>query len=464
MTKPLSQTQVAGWGRTRPVATDLVVHGRRTGSGLWANVGRRGLIARGLGRSYGDAAQNAGGLTLDMTGADRDSGVDAAPRFIGPGLVTVGAGVSLDALMRWSVPQGFFVPVTPGTRFVTVGGAVAADVHGKNHHRDGSFGAAVTRLAIETPADGLVETGPGRDQFDATVGGMGLTGIIIEADLKLVPIESGAMWVTTRQLPDLDGVLAALREADRTDRYTVAWLDPLARGRGLGRGLVMAGDHATVDQLEGRWTRDPLAFDPAVRLGTPEGLPNGLLNRATVRAFNALWYHKSSGARASSGAREGLESITAFFHPLDGVRHWNRLYGARGFVQYQFVVPDEASGMLRTVIESMAEARIPSPLTVLKRFGPQNPGLLSFPMAGWTLAFDLPAQARYAPLLDRFDAMVVEAGGRIYLAKDGRMGRHHLDDMYPRLARWREVRDKQDPQGLLTSDLDRRLNLSGRWP
>ena len=441
---------LTGWGRTTPTAATLVEAGASEVPALLRSQSGRGLIARGLGRSYGDAAQNAGGTVLAPI-----PGPTLVRREGDQALVTAAAGTSLHDLMATLLAQQLFVPVTPGTRYVTVGGAVAADIHGKNHHHDGTFGQQVVQLDLVT-ADGAVHTvGPDADPalFWATVGGMGLTGVITSVTFRAVPVESAYVTVHTERIAGLDALLRAMREHDDDYRYSVAWIDTLARGRSLGRSVLTRGDHTPAAQLTGAAARHPWRAPRSPRLAVPFTPPSGLVSRPAVRGFNELWFRKAPRDRFD------VQSIAAYFHPLDLVDSWNRLYGRGGLVQYQLVVPDEAEAALTEALRLLSRAGQPSFLAVLKRFGAANPGLLSFPMPGWTLALDLPASAALAPLFRSLDALVVEARGRLYLAKDSRLTSETFDQMYERAEEFRKLRREIDPDGVLQSDLARRLHL-----
>jgi decaprenylphospho-beta-D-ribofuranose 2-oxidase len=362
------------------------------------------------------------------------------------GSITCGAGASLDALLRAVVPQGWFPPVLPGTRNVTLGGAVAADVHGKNHHRDGSIGRHVSAVSIIDGRGDAATLVPDTEPFWATVGGMGLTGMITDVTLTLRAISSTWMTVDTYRTADLAQTLARLAEADASRQYSVAWLDCLARGSAMGRGIVTAGDHAPSDFGDD--------YAPRKLVTAPGWVPGRLLNAATVSAFNEAYFRAAPRQRRAHPQR-----IAPFFHPLDAIGRWNTLYGTRGFVQYQFVTPSATD--ISDVVESLSAARVPSFLGVLKRFGAGNDrAALSFPATGWTLALDLPARLPgLGRLLDGLDERVAASGGRVYLAKDARLRPDLFEAMYPQVAGWRQQRANLDPRRVFQSDLARRLEL-----
>jgi decaprenylphospho-beta-D-ribofuranose 2-oxidase len=440
---------LTGWGGTAPTRAQVLSPADAGAiADLLGGAPARGVIPRGLGRSYGDAAQNAGGNVLDTTRLRDIHAFDAAN-----GLVTAGAGVSLDRLLSVLVGSGWFLPVVPGTRHVTLGGAIAADVHGKNHHGDGTFGRHVRSAVLQAPGGERVVLTPdgSPDELWATTGGMGLTGVVTQATIALTPIATSWIAETTRRTAGLDETMEHMSAGDRHHQYSVAWIDCLARGRRFGRSVVMWGDHATVDEVPARHRADPLARRDGRVVASAPWLPSGLVRHETVAAFNELYFR-----RAPRSGRQ-IVPLDRFFFPLDALDRWNRLYGRAGLLQYQVVVPFGQEDTLRTGLEVLNRSGAPALLAVLKRFGPEG-GPLSFPMPGWTLAMDLPAgRPALAPVLDRLDELVAEAGGRVYLAKDSRLRPDLLEAMYPRLAAWRRVREMLDPDGVMRSDLARRL-------
>lgn len=448
--------RLSGWGRTAWTVADVITSADPAViREALSDAGERGVIARGLGRSYGAAAQNAGGRVIELANEGDPLGIDADLDPL-TGILDVAASVSLDSILRMCVPRGWFVPVTPGTRFVTVGGAISSDVHGKNHHLDGSFGQHVRSMTVLLANGEIVELSPTNNPawFWATVGGMGLTGIILRATISMLRIESSKVRVETERLPNFDAVCEAMSSdgADNDYRYSVCWVDLLATGASMGRGVLTRGDHASASEVD---SDDPCAYDPRLTVSAPGWVPNGLLNKYSIKVFNEAWYRKAPAKR-----HVGLESIPAFFHPLDGVNKWNRLYGRQGFIQYQFIVPLERTDVLRGVIETFSRAGVGSFLAVLKRMGPQNLAPMSFPTEGWTLTLDIAAGIRgLAELLATVDAMVLDAGGRHYLAKDSHVSPVAVRRGYPRLNEWMATRNEMDPTGLWRSDLARRLDL-----
>lgn len=449
-----TRTELSGFGLATRSAARVVDTDESTLADAIKSLPARGGIARGLGRSYGDPAQNGGGDVLRLAGSTDSIVIDAERHT-----VTAGAGVSIDELLRVIVPRGYFVPVTPGTRYITIGGAVASDIHGKNHHRDGSFGNHVTRLRMMLADTTVVDIGPDRDPelFWATVGGMGLTGVIIDVTFRVLQVETSRLSVDTYRLDSLDDVMREMVASEADFRYSVAWLDLLATGKRLGRGVLTNGLHARADQLGPADAADPYSYDAAEIVNLPPVVPpQGVINRLSVKAFNEMWFRKAPRQRQGE-----LQTIAAYFHPLDLVGNWNRVYGREGFVQYQFVVPYGAESVLRAVIEQLAGRRLPIFMTVLKRFGPGNPAPLSFPTAGWQLAVDIGvARVGVAALLARFDDMVLAAGGRHYLAKDATLTPEGFRRGYPRLAAWQATRRRVDPAGVWASDQSRRLQLT----
>ncbi len=442
-------TTLSGWGRF-PLAQTEVAAPHTIGEAQRATASSEGAIARGNGRAYGDAAVGAC-KTLDLTTLNRMRAFDPAT-----GMLTVESGVRLDEIIAAFAPRGFFPAVVPGTRFVTVGGAIAADIHGKNHHRDGGFGDHVDSLVLATADGEVLRLSPSEhpDLFMATLGGMGLTGTILEATLRLRRIETG--WVRQRTIVahDLAAALAAFDDADAA-AYSVAWIDCLARGARLGRSLIFLGEHATLNELTPAAAKSPFPMPPPALLSVPLDLPSATLNRWSVSAFNELYFRL--GARKADAP--GLVPIGPYFFPLDGVGDWNRIYGRRGFVQHQCILPaDRAPAVLAEMLDRIAARGDASFLAVLKKLGSAG-GLMSFPFPGYTLALDFPVSEGVLAFLDDLDRLVVAAGGRLYLAKDARQSRETFEAGYPNLTRFRDLRRTVDPASRLRSRLSDRLGI-----
>lgn len=429
-----------------------------------AEAGERGITVRGSGASYSDAALNdAGtiGATRTARGLSR-SALEPSVLEDGTGVLDVDAGATLGEVLACIIPRGWSLPVLPGTARATVGGALAADVHGKNHPACGSFAASVLDATVLTPGEGINRVGPRRDPdaFWATAGGLGLTGVVLDVRLRLVPVSSSWMVSTDTACDDLDRVLATMLAHQRGREHVVAWIDGHSTGIRTGRGVVSAAAHLTSLDLPARIAERPLEYRPGgVRLRAPAAV--NLVRPSLVRSANAMRF-----TRAAQRHGDRIMDIPSTLHPLDAVADWPTLYGRAGLIQYQYSVPDGEERVLGTFLRALHAAACPPSLVVLKRLGAAGPGQLSFPSPGWTMALDLPtaAAAAAARVLDHLDDLVCAAGGRVYLVKDSRLHPDLVTPMYPRLQQWRAIRDRMDPAGVMTSDLDRRLNLSGRHP
>lgn len=448
------RTALSGWARTAPTVADVVrAENPDVVIDAVKRAGDRGVIARGLGRSYGDPAQNAGGVVIDMTALNRIHSIDA-----NSGLAVVDAGVSLDTLMRAALPFGLWVPVLPGTRQVTVGGAISSDIHGKNHHSAGSFGNHVVSMELLT-ADGEVRTlapdGPESELFWATVGGMGLTGIVLRATIAMKHTETAYFIADTDRTADLDETIELFSDgSDEQYDYSSAWFDSISTDSRLGRAALGRGSLATLDQLPKKLRAEPLKFDAPTLLTLPDVFPNGLANKLTFSAIGELYYRKTP-----KRGRGMVQNLTAFYHPLDLFGQWNRAYGPNGFLQYQFIVPFGKDDEFRAIVRHIAESGHVSFLNVFKRFGAGNRAPLSFPMPGWTITVDFPIKDGLHRLCAELDERVIDMGGRLYLAKDSRMSPEGFAAMYPRLDEWRKIREAVDPSGVFRSDLARRLAM-----
>ena len=445
-TSPLS-----GWGRY-PVESCQVFRPEKRSevAATLASGLQPSYIPRGLGRSYGDAALNENGGVIWDVRLNRFLSFDSAT-----GVLECESGVSLAEILQYFLPRGWFLPVTPGTKFVTVGGAIAADIHGKNHHKDGSFSNFVRDFRLLTPTGEVLLCSPSStpEIFWATVGGMGLTGIVLSARLRLRRVDSAYVFVDFHKALNLEDALATMEASDERYDYSVAWIDALATGKSMGRSVLMRGNHAAAAELPSR-IRHALAAPIVPQWNLFLDFPSGTLNRLTVKAFNTAYYavHRT--------APRQLVNFEKFFYPLDAINQWNRMYGKRGFVQYQIALP-QASGRagLCTILDRLARSGRASFLAVLKRFGDAGPGLLSFPLRGYTLALDIPAARGLVPFLHELDRMTLDHGGRVYLAKDAVLRAEDFGAMYPKLESFRAIQRKLDPKRLLSSSMARRLGI-----
>jgi len=457
MSATTTTRRLTGWGRAAPTVAqvlstsdpeEIIKAVARAADG-----NHRGVIARGLGRSYGDNAQNGGGLVVDMTALDRIHAIDSDSR-----IVDVDAGVNLDQLMKAALPFGLWVPVLPGTRQVTVGGAIGCDIHGKNHHSAGSFGKHVRSMELLT-ADGNVRTitpdGENADLFWATVGGNGLTGIILRVTIEMTPTET-AYFIADGDVTDsLDETIAFHSDGSEANyTYSSAWFDAISAPPKLGRAAISRGSLARLDQLPEKLQKNPLKFDAPQLLTLPDIFPNGLANKYTFGPIGELWYRKSGTYRGK------VQNLTQFYHPLDMFGEWNRAYGPAGFLQYQFVVPTEAVEEFKAIIVDIQRSGHHSFLNVFKLFGPGNRAPLSFPIPGWNVCVDFPIKPGLNAFVTELDRRVLEFGGRLYTAKDSRTTAETFQAMYPRIDEWIAVRRKVDPDGVFMSDMARRLELS----
>ena len=408
-------------------------------------------ISRGMGSGYGDAALNAGSGVILHERLGRLLDFDPAT-----GVVTAEGGACFADLIKVFLPRGWFLPVSPGTKYVSVGGAIAADVHGKNHHADGSFGRYVLDFELLTGTGQVLHCSreENADVFFATLGGMGLTGAILSARVRLRKVESGYVAVKYQRAQNLDDALALFASGDRDHRFSVAWIDCLSSGKSFGRSVLMRGDHAPAARLTGRAADAPLAPPAKRRTGVPFFMPSFVLNQWSVKAFNAAFYKRHYD-------RDALVDYDSYFYPLDSVANWNRMYGRRGYLQYQVVLPHAtARAGLVQLLERLVASRRASFLAVLKAMGPESGGLLSFPKPGYTLALDLPYSGPdVLQYLRGLDDVLLEHGGRVYLAKDTCTKPESFARMYPRLGEFRDVKRRIDPHDRFASSQAKRLGI-----
>lgn len=442
--------QLAGWGGWPRVECALFRPEKRRGiADVLANGEQPHYIARGLGRSYGDVSVNPGGGVINTTRLNRMIAFDETA-----GVLECEAGVSLEEILETFVPRGWFLPVTPGTKFVTVGGAIANDVHGKNHHIDGTFGEHVDRITLLTPTGSIITCSPkeNEDVFWATVGGIGLTGIILTATIRLQRITSAYIKVDYRQCTNLEALLAAIRETDDKYKYSVAWVDCIAKGAKLGRSVLMSGDHIAANDLPKQYGH-ALTIPHKTKKNVPFNLPGFLLNPLSIGAFNKLFY-------AVHPSKQGqIIDYDKYFYPLDAIHNWNRGYGKNGFAQYQATFPQDGVEGLVKLLEKLSASGRASFLAVLKRMGPGSKGLLSHPIDGWTLTLDIPVKDGIVQFLNESDELVAKYNGRLYTAKDSCTRPEVFAAMYPRIKEFKAIKAKLDPAGKLSSRLARRCGI-----
>ena len=439
--------KLSGWGcfSTINVATTAP----RDAEGVAAAVREGDLIARGNGRAYGDSALNRHN-TVQTRFLNRIISFNAET-----GQLVADAGVLLGDVINAFLPQGWFPHVTPGTKFVTLGGMVAADVHGKNHHGYGSFRHCVEWIDLCQANGQILRCTPDENAelFDWTFGGMGLTGVITRIGLRLMPVESAWIKQETIPAPNLDAAIDRM-EASGNATYSVAWIDCLSMGRNLGRSILMLGEHAKIEDLKPWLRKKPFEIKAKAKRSVPFTPPGFMLNGATVRAFNAVYYRQ--GVRNAGTA---LVDWDTYFYPLDAILGWNKIYGRKGFMQFQCGLPLETSRAgLKALLRQISFAGAGSFLAVLKRLGPQD-GSFSFPMEGYTLALDFPVNAKTTRLMNRLDQITLDHGGRFYLAKDARMSAETLRASDPRVAAFVEARDALGIRGHFKSEQSERLSL-----
>jgi len=453
---PTTTTRLTGWGRTAPSVAEVLrtpdpeVIAKAVARA--ADSGGRGVIARGLGRSYGDNAQNGGGLVIDMNPLNAIHSISADTK-----LAVLDAGVNLDQLMKSALPFGLWVPVLPGTRQVTIGGAIACDIHGKNHHSAGSFGNHVRSMDLLT-ADGeirhLTPTGEGSELFWATVGGNGLTGIILRATIAMTPTETAYFINDGDNTLTLDETIAFHSDGSEANyTYSSAWFDAISPPPKHGRAAITRGRLARRDELPDKLAKNPLKFDAPQLMTVPDIFPNGLMNKLTLSTIGELYYRRGGHYRGK------IQYLTQFYHPLDLIGEWNRGFGPAGFAQYQFLVPPSAVEEFKQIIRDVQASGHYSALNVFKLFGPGNQAPLSFPMPGWNVCLDFPMKPGVNEFLNKLDDRVLEFGGRVYTAKDSRVNAETFHAMYPRIDEWIALRRKADPNGVFASDMARRLEL-----
>jgi FAD/FMN-containing dehydrogenase len=443
----MMKKQIANWGNYPVIETDEKSFAFDQQLQELFNSEKQ-FIPRGNGRCYGDAS--LADVTISTLKYDNVLSFDTAN-----GIFECQSGLMLDQVLEVIVPAGWFLPVTPGTKFITIGGAVASDVHGKNHHVDGSFSHHVEEMDVLTGSGERVTCSRmhNADLFEATCGGMGLTGVITRVKFRLKKIETSYIKQKQIKAENLEEVIS-LFEQYKNYTYSVAWIDCLKRGKQFGRSILMLGEHAGMEDLSSKQKTNPLTVPGKKKITFPFNLPSWALNALTVKAFNFLFYTKNVKKEINN-----VVSYEPFFYPLDVVLHWNRMYGKKGFVQYQFVLPLEAKQGLIDILQSITEAGMGSFLTVLKVFGKQD-SIISFPKEGYTLAMDFAVRDGLMEFLDKLDEIVLKNGGRLYMSKDARMKPAALEMGYPKLEEFKSIIKKYNGQNKFCSLQSDRLLLT----
>ena len=440
---------LSGWGNI-PKATSQVAYPQYA-TDIASALSHDSLLPRGLGRSYADQSTNTDHLVLKMEKLNHFLAFDSEK-----GILTCEAGVSLDEIIQHLTPEGWFPMITPGTKYITIGGAIANDVHGKAHHADGSFVNCVYDFTIMLANGRIVKASreENSDLFWANFGGLGLLGTILTATLQLRKIETTYFKQKAFAARNLDEMLQAIDDSEKTYTSSVAWLDSMAKGKNLGRGVLTMGNHATPKDLPAKLKADPLKIAGKPKLAVPFYMPNFTLNVFTVRILNMLLYQIQKNSKS-------IAHYDKFFYPLDAIGHWNKGYGKRGFIQYQFVLPlTHGRENIRKILEAITQSGCIPFLNVLKKFGKGQGGLLSFPFEGYTFAIDFPITRRLKPFTQKLDQMVLDMGGRIYLGKDAYLDEATFKAMYPQYKEWLEIKRKYDPENKFSSDLARRIGLN----
>ena len=452
MAEPTNTMTLSGWGRYPSQTCDVYRPEKRASIQAALSDDRHStFIARGLGRSYGDPAiENSGGAVVLFERLNRILGIDEENAII-----HCEAGVSFAGLVDTFLPRGYFVPVTPGTKFVTVGGAIAHDVHGKNHQKDGTFGQAVTEIELMLPSGEVLictPDGENSDVFWATVGGAGLTGMILSAKFRMQRVETGYFKVDYQKTKNLRELMDVIDATHNDYQYSVAWVDCIAHNGSLGRSVLMQGNHLPLSELPSN-IKNPLDTRVKHLATVPFDMPQFLLNSHSMKLFNAAYY------RMSSSKQGAVVDWDSYFYPLDTLHHWHRLYGRRGFLQYQFTIPVEHRDGMIAMLEEVSQRGNASFLAVFKKFGAASRGLLSYPSPGYFITLDFPIRDGLVPWLHELDEKLLGYGARLYLAKDAVMKPETFRAMYPRLEEFQEIRRRLDPDGRLASRQARRLGI-----